>query len=359
MVVAMIRERVLAPSAGTVWTVLLFWIAEYALLTVQMIMMMPSERASPYLAPRACVTLVGIVLSFAIAALLRRVRRLRPRWQIAIAVLAALTACLLHAAANFAIFDVFMPRENRASADLASYFAAVVQWFWSYAALSGLLLVLSFGQQAGERERRIAQLRHEADSAQMRALRYQLNPHFMFNTLNSLAALIGRREMAAAEEMVEDLADFLRASLSLDPRDEIALSDEIALQSRYLDIEAVRFGDRLRVVIDAADDAGRALVPSLILQPLIENVIKYAVSTSTTPVLLVIAARVRDGMLSLSIRNTPGDGTPRAGRSTGVGLANVHNRLVARHGDAAQFAAHRERDGSFSVELAIPYITAA
>ncbi|HEU4960171.1 MAG TPA: histidine kinase [Sphingomonas sp.] len=358
MVMVVIRPRPLSPSAGTVWTILLFWIAQFTLLTAQMMMMEPGQDSS-FLLPRACVTAVGIALSFGIAALLQRIRQLRPRWQIVIAGLAALSCCLLHAAANFAIFDFFMPVANRESADLASYFMAVVQWFWSYAALSGLLLVLSFGAQAAERERRIAQLRHQADSAQMRALRYQLNPHFMFNTLNSLAALIGRRDGAAAEEMVENLADFLRASLSLDPRDEIALSEEIALQSRYLDIEAVRFAERLRVVIDVADDAGGALVPSLILQPLIENVIKYAVSTSTTPVLLVIAARVGDGMLKLSIRNTAGDGTPRPAHSTGVGLVNVRNRLFARYGDAAQFSASREHDDSFVVELAVPYVVAA
>jgi hypothetical protein len=357
MTMAMIRRRLLSPHAGTTWTIVLFWLAQFALLTAQMMMMEPSRNTS-FLLPRACATSVGIALSFAIAALLRRVRRLRPRWQIAVAALAALAGCLIHAAANFAIFDFFMPVENRESADLASYFMAVVQWFWSYAALSGLLLVLSFGAQAGERERRIAQLRHQADGAQMRALRYQLNPHFMFNTLNSLAALIGRRNIAAAEEMVENLADFLRASLSLDPRDEIALSEEIALQSRYLDIEAVRFAERLRVVIDVADDAGGALVPSLILQPLIENVIKYAVSTSTTPVMLVIAARVDDGMLKLSIRNTAGDGTPRPARSTGVGIVNVRNRLHARYGDAADFAVCRERDGSFAVDMTIPYMPA-
>lgn len=347
----------MSASAGTAWTILLFWAAQFALLTVQQRMMDPKQNWA-YLPPRGCVTLIGIALSFGIAALLSRVRKLRPRWQIVVAVCATLVGCLLHAAANFVIFDFFMPVENRASADWPSYFMAVVQWFWSYAALSGLLLVLSFSFQASERERRIAQLRHEADAAQMRALRYQLNPHFMFNTLNSLAALIGRRDSAAAETMVENLADFLRASLSLDPQDEITLAEEIELQSLYLDIEAVRFADRLRVEIDIDADAGRALVPSLILQPLIENVIKYAVSTSIRPVMLVIAARVERSMLKLSVRNTAGDGAPRESRSTGVGLSNVRERLVARFGDAADFRAARNRDGGFTVDLTIPHVTA-
>jgi two-component system, LytTR family, sensor kinase len=219
MIIQMIRTRMSA-SAGTTWTILLFWIAQYSLLTAQQMLMEPKDGAS-YLLPRACVTLIGITLSFVIAAVLRRYRNVTPRGQIVVTVIAALIACLLHAAGNFAIFDLFMPEENRKSAELASYFMAVIQWFWSYAALSGLLLVLSYSFQAGERDRRIAQLRHEADTAQMRALRYQLNPHFMFNTLNSVAALIGRPDPRAAEAMVENLADFLRASLSLDPQDDI------------------------------------------------------------------------------------------------------------------------------------------
>ncbi|UVO50125.1 histidine kinase [Sphingomonas sp. SUN019] len=353
----MIRTRMSA-SAGTTWTILLFWIAQYSLLTAQQMLMEPKDDAS-YLLPRACVTLIGITLSFVIAAVLRRYRNVAPRGQIVVTVIAALLACVLHAAGNFAIFDLFMRDVNRMEADLASYFMAVIQWFWCYAALSGLLLVLSYSFQAGQRDRRIAQLRHEADTAQMRALRYQLNPHFMFNTLNSVAALIGRPDARAAEAMVENLADFLRASLSLDPQDDIALAREIELQSLYLGIESVRFAERLRIEIQVSEDAGRGLVPSLILQPLVENVLKYAVSPSMCPVILVIAARVEAGFLKIAVRNSAGDGVPRSPRGTGVGLANVEARLVARFGDAAVFRPYKGRDGGFTVDLSMPYVVAA
>ena len=357
MIISTIRTQFRSDTAGMIWTILLFWVAQYALLTVQMGFMAPGQDRF-FLLPRACVTMIGIGLSFVIASLLRHVRHLRPRWQIVVAIVAAAVACSLHAAGNFAVFDLFMRAKNRESADLASYFMAIIQWFWSYAALSGLLLVLSFSIQASDRERRIAQLRHEADTAQVRALRYQLNPHFMFNTLNSLAALIGRHDVAVAETMVENLADFLRASLSLDPQDEIPLAQEIELQSLYLDIEAVRFADRLRVTVDVSDEAFRALVPSMILQPLIENVIKFAVTRSTCPVLLVIAARVGDGRLHLSVRNSAGAGVSRPPRGTGVGLGNVRDRLVARFGDAAHFSAERRRAGGFAVHISIPYLEA-
>lgn len=353
----MIRSRMSA-SAGTTWTIFLFWIAQYALLTAQRIVMEPTETAS-YLIPRACVALVGVTLSFVIAAIIRRYRDFPPRRQIAVTTTAALVACLLHAAANFTIFDWFMPVQNRMEADLASYFMAVVQWFWSYAALAGLLLVLSYSFQTGERDRRIAQLRHEADTAQMRALRYQLNPHFMFNTLNSVAALIARADRAAAETMVENLADFLRASLSLDPQEDIPLAQEIELQSLYLGIESVRFADRLRVEIQISGEAGRGLVPSLILQPLIENVLKYAVTPSVCPVILFVTAKVEAGNLKIVVRNSAGDGAPRQPRSTGVGLANVEARLAARFGDSGHLRTCRERDGGFAAYLSMPYSVAA
>lgn len=353
MVISMIRSRMSA-SAGTTWTILLFWTAQYALLTAQRIVMEP-EETTHYLLPRLWVTLIGVALSFMIAAVIRRFREARSRDQLLVTGLAALVACLCHAAGNFAIFDWFMPDENRMDADLATYFLAVSQWFWSYAALSGLLLVLSYSFQAGVRDRRIAQLRHEADTAQVRTLRYQLNPHFMFNTLNSVATLIARPDRGAAEMMVENLADFLRASLSLDPQEDIPLAREIELQSLYLGIESVRFADRLRVEIQIGEEAGRGLVPSLILQPLVENVLKYAVTPSVRPVILFITAHVEGGTLSIAVRNSAGDGQPRQPRSTGVGLANVEARLTARFGDAAHLRTERERDGGFAALLSMPY----
>ncbi|MBR0553816.1 sensor histidine kinase [Stakelama marina] len=353
MAFAMNRSRFLSSSAGTAWTILLFWLAQYGLLTAQRLLVKPDEGGS-FLVARACVTLIGIALAFAMAYVLRAVRGWSARWQLGTAILLALVGCLLHAAGNFLVFDLFMRELNRANADVASYFMAVAHWFWSYAALAGFLLVLSFSQQASERERRIAQLRREADSAQMRALRYQLNPHFMFNTLNSVVALIGRRDIDTAEKMVENLSDFLRASLSLDPQDMIPLSREIELQSLYLSIESVRFADRLRIEFDIPADAGRALVPSLILQPLVENVIRYAVATSRVPILLVISATVAEGRLRLSVRNSSGDGSVIEPRGTGVGLANVQARLTAAFGAEAGFRTYRTVDGSFTADISIP-----
>lgn len=343
---------------GTALFIVLFWLTQFGLLTAQRLMSMPDEDLT-YLAPRACVTVLAIVLSFGIA----RVGRLfsgRPiRTRMLIALGCAIIGANLHAAGNFALFHLFMPVTNWQTFDAVSYMLALVQWFWAYLALSGLLLSLAYSLESTERERRIAQLRGIADAAQLRALRYQLNPHFMFNTLNSIAALIARRDIAPAELMVENLSDFLRASLSMDPQEDISLDREIELQSLYLAIEAVRFSDRFEVRRDIAEEARRALVPSLVLQPLIENVVKHAVSPSTAPVTLDISAQVRDGRLEVRVQNSAGDGAPVTGRGTGVGLVNVAERLKARFGEAAAFSAERTADGGFAVRFSIPFVEAA
>lgn len=343
---------------GTMWFIVLFWIAQFSLLTIQRSLDMREIEDWSYLLPRALVTLLGMGLSFVIAGIFTRFKGRRTRIRLIVACVAALGGCMLHAVGNFVIFHVFMPAANWENATLLSYLAAVVYWFWGYLALAGLLLALSYSVESSERERRIAQLRGIADAAQLRALRYQLNPHFMFNTLNSIAALIAQRAVGPAEVMVENLSDFLRASLSLDPQEDIPLDREIELQSLYLAIEGVRFSDRFETRIDITDDARRALVPSLVLQPLIENVVRHSVSTSASPVILTICGEVRGGRLNVSVINTASDGTGDAKRGTGVGLANVVARLEARFGDRCAFTAEPEAGGGFAVRFSIPFMEA-
>lgn len=341
-------------SGGIVLLIILFWIAQYAVLTAQRLLM-GSDNEWSFLLPRFCVTLVGVCVSLAMVAAHKRLGGWRVRSRIFAALGIAVFACVIHSAFNFLIFDLFMRAENRASADVATYLMALLQWFWSYAALSGIMLALFYSFELGEREIRIMQLQRIAHSAQLRALRYQLNPHFMFNTLNSIAALVSRRDVETAERMVENLADFLRAGLSLDPQEEIPVEREIGLQSLYLDIEMLRFGDRLRVDIDLDSGARLALLPSLITQPLIENAIRHAVSPSEEAVTLRISARRNGEQLEIGIENDMPErcGAKRPG--TGVGLANVAERLTTIYGDAATFSAGPRGDGTFTVCFTIPF----
>ena len=162
-------------------------------------------------------------------------------------------------------------------------------------------------QEERQRSLKAMNMAHEA---QLKMLRYQLNPHFLFNTLNALSTLILDRQIEPANRMVSKLSNFLRYSLDNDPMQKISLAQEISALKLYLDIEKVRFEERLQLEIDVEDEARRALIPSLLLQPLVENAIKYAVSPSEEPVRLTIEARVvaPDRPRPRSGRTRPGTG---------------------------------------------------
>ncbi|OYY75982.1 MAG: hypothetical protein B7Y43_16755 [Sphingomonas sp. 28-62-20] len=343
---------------GRVLFIILFWATQFSLLTANRLMMMPEEGLS-FILPRLCVTTLGVALSFAIMWISERFPDKALRTRLLIALACALVGCNLHAAGNFLIFRLFVPRADWLPFEFVSYMVSLISWFWAYLALSGLLLAIAYSVDLSDRERRISELRAIADAAQMRALRYQLNPHFMFNTLNSIAALIARGDPKPAEMMVENLADFLRASLSLDTQEDISFARELELQSLYLAIEAVRFADRFEVRTEVSEAAKAALVPSLVLQPLIENVIKHAVARSTCPITLTISAHVAAGCTHVTIANGPGNCSPPcAGQSTGVGLSNVAHRLATRFGDRASLTAGAHSNGGFAVAFSLPYATA-
>ena len=189
-----------------------------------------------------------------------------------------------------------------------------VTWFFFFAAWSAFYLATLAQAQALGAQRRAAQAEAAARAAQVRALRYQVNPHFLFNTLNSLSSLVMTGRAEQAEEMLLALSTFFRTSLSLDPSADVTLAEEIDLQRLYLEIEKVRFPSRLRVEIDIPEELESARLPALILQPLVENAIKYGVSPTTETVTLRIEARsLGDGRFSITVTNTgkPG-GHPRA-----------------------------------------------
>lgn len=337
-----VRER------AAIACIIIFWICQATSQSVQLALMNAHEwRLVP---PRVSVTVVAMFISYGIwrgfGALIGRPMAVKIMAGVGFSVCAS----ILHSAANFGIFQLFLGHENAAHASFDSYASALLVWFWAYAAVSSLLLALSYAAE-------VSQLQRTAHTAQLRALRYQLNPHFMFNTLNSIAALIAERRTDTAEEMVENLADFLRATIAIDPEVDISLREELQLQSLYLEIEGLRFSDRLETSVSVSDEALGAAVPALITQPLAENVIRHAVGNSTRLIRFEFLASVTDGKLRLVARNTPPDGRVSTQRSTGVGLRNVAERLRARFGSAATMAASRAEDNSFSVEITLPYLS--
>ena len=227
--------------------------------------------------------------------------------------------------------------------------------YFFFIAWAALYLALCYAAEAQMLERRTAQLRGAAQAAELRALRYQVNPHFLFNTLNSLSSLVMTGKREKAERMILNLSNFFRTSLSGDPTEDVPLSAEIQLQRLYLDIEGVRFPDRLLVKVDLPERLRNACVPGLLLQPLVENAVKYGVARSRRPVTIRLAALEDSGGLVLTVENDGEPGGVRAEeQGTGVGLANVRDRLAARFGDRASCRWGPLPGGGFRVTLTMP-----
>jgi len=237
-----------------------------------------------------------------------------------------------------------------------------VTWLFFFLAWSAFYLANQAQAEAHGAERRATEAESAARAAQVRALRYQVNPHFLFNTLNSLSSLIIAGRGEEAESMVLKLSTFFRSSLTLDATADISLAEEIALQRLYLEIEKVRFPRRLKAEFDIPAELENARLPALLLQPIVENAIKHAVSQTRDKVILSIVAReAGPGRFTIEISNTGGRPAPAGGHgngngaiSTGVGIANVSQRLSARFGSLAKCAYGPRGDGGYSVLLTLP-----
>lgn len=224
---------------------------------------------------------------------------------------------------------------------------------------SCLFISLMFAFELNDRQQRLAAVREEALSAQMRALRYQVNPHFLFNTLNSIAGLIEEGAATRAERMVLSLSVFLRTTLSLDPIHDVPLADELALQEEYLEIERERFSDRMAFSIDMPQEVHNALVPSLILQPLIENAIKHGVGATAGRAEIILSARRSLDRLEVTVENdmpVVGNGIKPIGM--GVGLRNVAERLRVRFQDEGLFKSGPIAPGRYRASINLPWMIA-
>jgi len=214
----------------------------------------------------------------------------------------------------------------------------------------GHYLVAAF-EASRDAERHALESRVLAREAELRFLRGQLDPHFLFNSLNSVAALIGS-DAAAARRMCFLMSDFFRKSLGLGAQQSIRLSEELTLAETYLSIEQVRFGERLRPRFDVSDEAGALLVPALVLQPLVENAVHHGVAHLLEGGEIKLSARRQAGLLELTIEN-PCDPDRPASRGTGVGLANVRARIETLFGNRARVDVLSEPE-RFRVLIVLP-----
>jgi two-component system LytT family sensor kinase len=242
-----------------------------------------------------------------------------------------------------------------------SYMETFISAWTMMVAWSILYFLIKYYQIFQEVQKSALKSAAMAHEAQLKMLRYQLNPHFLFNTLNAISTLVLERQTESANHMVTRLSSFLRYSLDNDPMQKITLEQELAALKLYLDIEKVRFEERLSLELDIEDEASQALIPSLLLQPLVENAIKYGIARSEEGGCLRIAARVFAGDLLLELSDDgPGvelvDGLiPDA---NGVGLRNTRERLLELYGGRHSFRLSKTSPHGLTVNIRIPFETA-
>lgn len=288
----------------------------------------------------------GAALCYVIYRFLRSLRRHRFARQTAVAAALALTAGCIQSVVNVWLFD------SNNLHRVTNFIYAAMYWFWFYFSWTTAYLALSYSITVQEQERHAAELAVKAQEAQVRALRYQINPHFLFNTLNAIAALV-RDAPAKAEEMVVQLSDFFRRSLAVNPMEDLTLAEEVDLQRVYLEIERTRFPDRLRFEVALDEGTAEAKVPALLLQPLVENAVKHGVARCEGSTCIRIRARLDGGALEILVENDAA-GSGQAPNGEKVGLRNVQDRLRARFGEEAGLTTATPASGGFRNTLRIP-----
>ena len=241
--------------------------------------------------------------------------------------------------------------------ELMDYVSGVMGSFYILLCWTGLYFGIKYYQQLQEQTEQTLKATAAAHQAQLKMLRYQLNPHFLFNTLNAISTLILDGANETANKAVSRLSDFLRYTLDNDPMSQVTLGSELSALDLYLEIEKVRFGDRLIIEKTIESPAEKALVPSLILQPLIENAIKYAITPYEDGGTLRISARVQRGVLVMQISDTgPGLGNSESNhKSSGVGLKNTRDRLQQLYGDSQAFTLAPNEPSGLTITINLPF----
>ncbi len=232
---------------------------------------------------------------------------------------------------------------------------AILQRFMEYWTLMAVLIAVDYARQTREKQTQLLKVRNELQISQLNALKKQLQPHFLFNTLNTVSALMDT-DVNGARKVLSRLGHLLRVSLDKDQRDIVPLEREVELIGNYLGIESVRFQDRLHVTYNIPHELNEAQVPSMVLQPLVENAIKHGPDATSDRVDINVRAEERDGTLALLVTDN-GKGcsdVSNAMEHGGIGLRNVRDRLQLLYGPQASFSISSPGGRGFHVELSIP-----
>jgi two-component system, LytTR family, sensor kinase len=311
-----------------------------------------------FIVPSALATATGYSLTLLMGAAFRRLILARPFWTWFLSIL-----LLVMASAAFSTIEVWANAtfyRPGSRPEPAQFLGAILLDFAVLAAWSSLYYAINFYLKLEAQSDALQRLEVQAASAQLAMLRYQLNPHFLFNTLNSISTLVLLKQTERANMMLSRLSGFLRYTLVNEPTAQVTLAQEVETLKLYLEIEKMRFEDRLRPHFDIEPMAAQTRLPSLLLQPLVENAIKYAVTPQEQGADISVTARLIGDRVQIGVTDTgPGlnEVAQRPTYSTGVGLANIRDRLTQAYGSRQRFEAQPGAAGGFTVTIEVPYET--
>ncbi|HXH00183.1 MAG TPA: histidine kinase [Sphingomicrobium sp.] len=299
-------------------------------------------------------TATGYSVTLLMASLYRRLIVMRALWTVLISLGTVVLASAAFSFIETWSFSTFVRPDARPVG--IEFLGAIILDFSLLAAWSALYYGINYYILLEEEIDQRGRLENQASSAQLAMLRYQLNPHFLFNTLNSISTLVLLKQTERANAMLARLSSFLRYTLANEPTAQVTLAQEVETLKLYLEIEKMRFEDRLRPHFRIEAETIGARLPSLLLQPMIENAIKYAVTPSEDGADIWITARREGAAVRIEVADGgPGDGAGLfSGHSTGVGLANIQDRLTQAYGPAHGFTTRANDRGGFSVIVEIP-----
>jgi two-component system LytT family sensor kinase len=304
----------------------------------------------------ALLTATGYSITLLMAAAYRRLIRMKPliTWPVSITI-------VIIAAAAFSAIETWSHAtfvQPGARLEGIRFLGSILLTFTLLVAWSALYYSINYYLLLEKQTDRLLRLEHQASSAQLAMLRYQLNPHFLFNTLNSISTLVLLKQTDRANAMLSRLSSFLRYTLVNEPMGQVTVAQEVETLKLYLEIEKMRFEERLRPCFEIDPTVAHARLPSLLLQPLVENAIKYAVTPQEDGADIAIVAKRDIDRVIITVSDTgPGaqDHWVRAQESTGVGLANIRDRLAQAYGPDHRFETESNIKGGFRVTIEIPY----
>ena len=313
-----------------------------------------NSMAWMYLVHTLLLTATGYSLTLLMASLFRRLIRMKPVWTLVLSLAAVVLASGIFSIVETWSYATFLKPDARPVG--VEYLGAILLNFSLLAAWTALYYGINYFLLLEDQIRQRERLEGQASSAQLAMLRYQLNPHFLFNTLNSISTLVLLKQTERANAMLARLSSFLRYTLANEPTANVTLAQEVETLKLYLEIEKMRFEERLRPHFKIASDTIGARLPSLLLQPLIENAIKYAVTPAENGADIWITATHEGQALRIEVADN-GDGAGAeiaASPSTGVGLANIRDRLSQGYGASHRFETRQNEQGALALSSKFP-----